>query len=59
MNEPKLPRRPNQGSAADCKYAEPVKGETSGVGGGKIVPPVSTPGKGTRGRGTTHNSVGR
>lgn len=59
MTEPKLPKRPNQGSAADCHYGKVTRGNTSGPSGGKVVRGENTPGRGTRGNGTTHNNVGR
>lgn len=58
----KLPNRPNQGSAAKSKETPPVKsGMPPGPskGGSEVKPPAWTPGRGTRGKGTTANPVPR
>jgi hypothetical protein len=69
MSDPKLPPRVNQGDAGHCKYPSPVRGrngQNDGAGtasgnssGGRIAKPDNTPGRGTRGHGTTHENIGR
>ena len=68
MTDPPLPPRVNQGKAGHCKYPLAVKGrndQTEGAGyenavsgGGRIAKPDNTPGRGTRGHGTTHENIG-
>lgn len=69
MTDPKLPARPNQGDAGTDKVSESVCGKNrqspnarsadGKSGGGRLAKPDNTPGRGTRGHGTTHENIGR
>lgn len=58
--DPALPSKPNEGSKGDCSAAMPTKGTNSddkGSSGHVQAQPQNRP-RGTRGSGTTHNTVG-